>query len=552
MRQAYRRCGLLLALAFGWLGEGAGAAPAGGADLRDLLGAAHAGGTYDLTAEDFLNEGADQLLALGTRVIKVWLTPEIAQLYPFHSLWGPPPGSPVELARHPYFQVLFAKPFSTYLLIVEPVTGSPEFLAGMTGGQVAAESRQIYELARYLLATYAGTGKTFVLQNWEGDHLLRAGLAEGIDPEPARLRGMTQWWNARQDGVERARAEAGSAGERGVTVAHAAEVNQLRAAIRGAVTATNDVLPYTHADLYSYSSWDIDFDPAQLTRALDYLQSKAPPSALYGRRNILLGEYGMPRDLTPRGADRPSRLRELGDAALAWGVRYAVYWQIYCNELLHSVTARPVNADLRGFWLIRPDGVRTKMWRDLRQELSAARREATLRSASGQYLSAPVAQSGAIGAAAWSGGPWQTFALVGRGGAPLRGGDKLYLQTHGGLYLAVDPTQSWRLVAAGRLDQPPGPPPAGAGLGPEPSSGLTATSIATEPSLRAQNGELFVIHKLRGGGPIMSGDEIALEAATGRLLAVDFGGGGVFASGEPFAPGRPVAVAETFLIELDE
>ena len=40
-----------------------------------------------------------------------------------------------------------------------------------------------------------------------------------------------------------------------------AEVNFLAAALDGKVTATNNVLPFTQCDLYSYSSWDIGFDP---------------------------------------------------------------------------------------------------------------------------------------------------------------------------------------------------------------------------------------------------------------------------------------------------
>src|ERR1700724_2145001 len=317
-------------------------------DLRDVLGAAHAGGLYNFTPEDYLDEGGDQLLVFGTRVIKVWLTNDVATLYPFNSDWTPPAANVVELAQKPYFQTLFAN----------PVTASPQFLSGMTAADVAAESGQMHDLASYLLTTYAGTGKTFVLQNWEGDHLLRAGLTAQQDPPAISVQGMIDWWNARQDGVARARAEVG---ERGVRVAHAAEVNQLADAMAGRVTATNDVLPYTHADLYSYSSWDIQFDPAVLTQALDYLRSKVPPSALYGRRNIYIGEFGAAKDQVHDGALRREVIDELSEAALGWGVRYAVYWQVYDNESYVTIDAlkqRPTVAELHGYWLIRPDGVR--------------------------------------------------------------------------------------------------------------------------------------------------------------------------------------------------
>ena len=41
-------------------------------DVRDIVGVTHVAGLYHLTDKDFLNEGADQILALGSRVIKVW------------------------------------------------------------------------------------------------------------------------------------------------------------------------------------------------------------------------------------------------------------------------------------------------------------------------------------------------------------------------------------------------------------------------------------------------------------------------------------------------
>src|SRR4051794_33537986 len=149
------------------------ALPAGAADARDVLGVAHAAGRYNFTGEDYLNEGAGRILELGSRVIKVFLTPDHVQdAYPFNSDWNPPPVDVVELVQRPYVQELFAKPFSTYILVIQPVTGEPQFLDGLTADEAAAERDQMYRLAKYLLTAYPNTGKTFVLQNWEGDHLI--------------------------------------------------------------------------------------------------------------------------------------------------------------------------------------------------------------------------------------------------------------------------------------------------------------------------------------------------------------------------------------------
>jgi hypothetical protein len=39
----------------------------------------------------------------------------------------------------------------------------------MTEQQKVDEQKQFYELAKYFLTAYKGTGKTFVLQHWEGE-----------------------------------------------------------------------------------------------------------------------------------------------------------------------------------------------------------------------------------------------------------------------------------------------------------------------------------------------------------------------------------------------
>src|SRR3954451_17218767 len=93
------------------------AARAGAVDARDVLGVTHAAGKYNFTEEDYLNEGADRILELGSRVIKVFLVPGMVQtFYPFNSDWSPAPADVVELAQRPYFQTLFAKPFTTFIL----------------------------------------------------------------------------------------------------------------------------------------------------------------------------------------------------------------------------------------------------------------------------------------------------------------------------------------------------------------------------------------------------------------------------------------------------
>ncbi|MFL6290714.1 MAG: fascin domain-containing protein [Thermoanaerobaculia bacterium] len=485
------------------------AVPLQAAEMRDVLGSAHVGGRYSFTDQDFLNEGADRLLELGTRVIKVWFQLDASRAYPFNSNWGEPAADLAELARKPYYRRLFDKPFSTYILVISSFSplGTSQWLDGMTPEEIDGEREHVYKLARHLLITYAGSGKTFVLQNWEGDHLLRQGL-DGADPDPVRIQGMIDWWNARQDGVEQARREVGL---NGVMVVHAAEVNLLAQAMEGKVTATNDVVPFTRADLYSYSSWDVGFDRRRLTQALDYLESKAPDSELFGERNIYLGEFGAVKDQVGEGVNLRKLIQGLADAALGWGVRWAVFWQLYCNEPKHEYAGRPQISDMRGFWLIRPDGSQAASWRHFQRRMPLVRHMARFSIATGQFLGAEDEDEQAVDADRWRPGPFTRFALYDLNGGPLRHGDKVTLQAHSGLYLTA-------------IDGGGGP--------------VLARSV------EAGEDEVFQVWKVGGSGTIRGGDPIAFQTRSGLYLVAEPGTLKVTATRPAIGP------AETFRLLL--
>lgn len=470
------------------------ALPALAEEARDVLGVAHADGKYNFTDQDYLNEGADRILDLGSRVIKVFLIPStIKDLYRFNSDWEPPATDTLQLIQRSHFQELLAKPFTTIILVIPAVTGTgpAEFLDGLSREEAAAEADQMYRLTRYLLTTYKGTGKTFILQNWEGDHLLKQGLTGETPPDPVRIQGMVDWWNVRQDGMRKARQEVGSDG---VEVLHGCEVNFLGRAMDGKVTATNNVVPLTHCDLYSYSSWDIDFQPDDLVRALDWLEERAPDNRRFGGRNIYLGEYGMAKDHGAPEGERPERIRRLMEAALGWGVRYAVYWQVYCNEAIHVYSGRPRARDLRGFWLIRPDGEKAPMWSMIASQLDAGIHRLALSSFSNQYFSVDEDGDHSVSASRWvRGGRWETFTLKDWNGGAISDGDLVSLQAHDGRYLTV-----------------------GAGSG----ARVAARALAAERS------ERFTLHKVLGTGPIKPGDSITLETRAGRYLGAEVGGKG--------------------------
>ncbi len=325
--------------------------------VRDMVGVSHVAGKYHFTEGDFLNEGADKILELGSRVIKVWfLHPE--RSYPFNTKW-PKVNSLVELAQTEPFKKLFDKPFTTFILeTYAPGRDDHYYKNGMTPVQIQRESDDFYALSKYLLQTYKNTGKTFVLQNWEGDWSL-IGAGSENEPTEQQIDGMVAWLNARQDGVERARQEVGTPG---VLVAHAAEVNLIKRAMTGKKSVTNDVLPRTHCDLYSSSAYDIQGDAQTMSAGLDYLAAKAPDSALFGAKNIFIGEFGFPENNIGGASVQCDKTQSVLQAALRWGVRYAVYWELFCNEPAKKWEGNPTNADMRGFWLIRPDGSKAPVW----------------------------------------------------------------------------------------------------------------------------------------------------------------------------------------------
>src|SRR5436305_1170761 len=250
--------------------------------IPDIVGAYHYSPRYTLQSwpapagekRDVLNEGADQLLLMGSRVIRVGLNASPAAFYSFTANPGfpwvfnfPPEERIREIAKSPQYNDLFHKPFTTFLLSIEcnvPVMvhgsstyedivsfsncgaktdrgaaygaplfddNSPYADAGFTDAEAAIEKAAIQNLATYLLTTFAGENKTFVIGTGEGDWIARepewGNYEFGITTK--RKDAMIKWLNARQDGIIAARAAVPG------SMAHvygAAEVNFVREAIQ--------------------------------------------------------------------------------------------------------------------------------------------------------------------------------------------------------------------------------------------------------------------------------------------------------------------------------
>lgn len=330
-------------------------------DLAARLGATHYGSHYYFTRKPFIIEGAEQIHKLGMGVAKLWLHEDKLPGYDYNSDWGIPLDGPlVSKLRHPYYREAFALPFNTIMLEVFPLRGNKQ-TALDPASDFAHEEEQFHEAAAHLLQTYAQRDVTFILQDWEGDWILRRNERSGWDQTPAdevkrRAEIFVRFLAARQRGVERARKEAGATK---CKVYHAAEVNRVWDGTKGQGTVITHVLPHVAVDLVSWSCYDGADSAVGLWQGIEIIRQHMRPSPVFGQDAIYVGEIGKPENM---GATE-QEIIEWWDRAMgvlfAMNIPWIVHWELYCNEPKDGKKfERHVRKaeEMRGFWLIRPDG----------------------------------------------------------------------------------------------------------------------------------------------------------------------------------------------------
>lgn len=355
-------------------------------DLPSRVGTAHFSGRYHLTDDPILKEGVDQIADMGMRVVKLWFTVTDKNFngYYFNSDWPSitPNTRLVDLAKMEHYREGFENENIDSFVMITATSNDHLWRRGADGldSYYKDEEEQIYELAKYLLETYADREVTFVFQNWEGDWLLRANSAntqwernpDSFVPDNVddRIAGMIRWFNTRQDGVNRARKEIQ---DTKATVAHAIEVNKVwwpeRKDFQGnyAPILVTHVLPHVNTDLVLWSAYDSVYDnPVSLWQGIEVIRHFAQPSELYGENNVAIGEYGIP--VQQRNWDAPQISRyydQFMGAAIALELPYVLHWILYCNEVMDDQGNRIQNPDfkraypleeLRGYFLVKPDG----------------------------------------------------------------------------------------------------------------------------------------------------------------------------------------------------
>ena len=339
-------------------------------------GATHVAGRYGFTNHNFLVEGANTVRGLGSPSIFIYLSPNFRTIYPDrgdHSWPDQNPTSLVQLAQTAPFQTVLKMPFRTFVITAFSFANSDQVKQFATStNAAAAEEQEFYDLTKYLYATFAGSGKTFILKHWEGDWVGLEGADPTADISPTMISAMTNWLVARQKGVSRARNESGNV--KGVAVMNAIEVNRIfDYSENGLRRVINKVVPFAQADMVTYSSYDSSLRGADSTseasamdQAFGVINSLAPDPLGLGSRRMLISEYGLFENERP--TETIWRTQTIISTAKSAGLLGAFDWQVFDNECRDTnlnyfpngsvidSAVHPDNSQCRGLWLLRPDG----------------------------------------------------------------------------------------------------------------------------------------------------------------------------------------------------
>jgi hypothetical protein len=342
------------------------------ADLKNRLGATHMDGQYCFTSEPYIIEGAKKLNELGYGILKLWFAKGNGNAggYRYNSDWKLTRTMTLkELAQHPYYKEVFDMPFKVFALNINDGFGGAS-----TDDQTQTLNRietEFYDLTIYLLTLYKGRDVAFILEMWEGDWTLRGGTQpsakwkeNGVPADaPVRVKNMIDWVTARQKGVDRARNEITNSK---CMVYNAIEVNRVFDGLEDIPTLTTSVLPQLKVDMVSWSSYDgRTLDGLLMYKGIDIIrQHLVPTPYMKGKKVVFIGEVGRPENIENQTRES---IREFWDlnmgVYLAQDIPYIIQWELFCNEPKVGPRTQDRNKttdELRGFWLIRPDG--SKGW----------------------------------------------------------------------------------------------------------------------------------------------------------------------------------------------
>jgi hypothetical protein len=316
-----------------------------------ILGTQAIGGHYQHGKGNRLLEQAQQIKDMGSNLLKLSLARGAAPNY----------GS-VEAARKakttleyvqgsPELQQALDMDFTFYQAWVHSFTDA-NWRDGVSMAEARLYYEEMYALTAWLLKRYSGTGKVFMLGNWEGDWLLLGRQNREADPAPTAVEGMIAWMKIRQLAIDNARA---AVAHKDVEVYHYIEVNLVKKAMAGRASIAQSVLPQANPDLVSYSAYeaikqspepDLASIRQPLEQTLAYLDAQLPPKkGLPFKRRVFIGEYGYHADkskpLTVKQQYMKSRF--VMQSAVALDLPFALIWQMYNNEYAQNGSSKEMS-----------------------------------------------------------------------------------------------------------------------------------------------------------------------------------------------------------------
>lgn len=330
--------------------------------MSNPVGSAHVAGDYNYPNDglQFIN-GCQAILSRGFPVLKIYATPDYVTDYPFQVAWSSVPTNLSQLVQTTQYAsqlALFQKIVITAFTFANGTTNW--WHTDVSTAKMAAEYTEMYNLAAYLLSTYNGQGKEFILQNWEGDWA----FMDSTNPETHVNEWVVHNYVAYLGTRQRAIRDARAAVQSDCQISMAFEANRVLDArnMPSARRILRDIAPRIQPDLISYSAYDstivqqgswgssqanwlVNTTPV-FTKALRELQLAFPGVP------IQIGEFGYPENEAPVGYN-------CGDMCVST-------WQIWMNAVVAAVRKNFLfwevfdNEVPRGFKMVNPDGTTTQ------------------------------------------------------------------------------------------------------------------------------------------------------------------------------------------------
>lgn len=316
-----------------------------------VLGTQAIGGRTRFGNGNPLLEQAGAIRAIGSNILKISLSRRAARHYgteasadKAHTVLQYVKGSPV-------MQQALDMNFKYYQLWVHSFTPS-NWRNGVSPEEAHAYYKEMYNLAAWLLTRYSGTGKVFLLGNWEGDWMLNGRHEPDIKPPTRAIKGMIDWLNIRQKAIDDAKA---AVPHKDVQLYQYVEVNLVKRALKGKPSVAYSVLPKTNVDMVSYSSYEaikgshrpnLAAIKQPLTTIVHYLEGQLHPKAgLPFERRVFIGEFGYHANAAKPMTVKQQFLksRYVMQAAIRLHLPFALIWQLNNNEYALNGTSKEMS-----------------------------------------------------------------------------------------------------------------------------------------------------------------------------------------------------------------